>query len=223
MEDKLKKNSCEIFEYYENRTFWKEYISQLFKLFKNFTTKRLLAIVLVFIIIIPYILFLLPSDKIVKYWKEILDFINDLSLAMFGIIFTGYTFFQALLNKSTAKILIVEEDEEKIKKNNKNEEKEKSMPSSFYHVFSTSFYMLTIHSLFFFILSFFLKIIFIGIDDTFYIACFTPLTNEIIAGIGISVYISLFLILLLETKSMVFNLSNLFALHTVNKVLSNDD
>lgn len=133
--------------------------------------------------------------------------ILDIILALFGIIFTGYAFFQALINdellirlmKNTSKD---GDDEEKSKLQETNEE--------FIHCMMLNILII--------LLSFLLKIVVNSIPDDFVI--FDKLIyNNICATVLISIYIYIVISVVWEVKSFIFNLFQLFNVYAGTRVL----
>lgn len=133
--------------------------------------------------------------------------ILDIILALFGIIFTGYAFFQALINdellirlmKDTSKD---EGGEEKSKLQETNEE--------FIHCMMLNILII--------LLSFLLKIVVNSIPDNFLV--FDKIIhNNIFATALISIYIYIVISVVWEVKSFIFNLFQLFNVYAGTRIL----
>ena len=133
--------------------------------------------------------------------------ILDIILALFGIIFTGYAFFQALINDELLIRLMKDtcidgDGEEKSKLQETNEE--------FIHCMMLSILII--------LLSFLLKIVVNSIPDNFLV--FDKLIhNNICATILISIYIYIVISVVWEVKSFIFNLFQLFNAYAGTRML----
>ncbi len=133
--------------------------------------------------------------------------ILDIILALFGIIFTGYAFFQALINDELLIRLMKEtfkdkDGEEKSKLQETNEE--------FIHCMMLNILII--------LLSFLLKIIVNSIPDDFLM--FDKLIyNNICATVLISIYIYVVISVVWEVKSFIFNLFQLFNAYAGTRIL----
>lgn len=159
-----------------------------------------------------YILFLcgIPTYLIstsletVSLFGEALDIIMDVILALFGIIFTGYAFFQALVNDE---LLLNMLEESNIKK-----KKSKLQETNEFFVELMMLYVVSIMSLVV------LRITISAIPDEF-VLCNNSLWNNFIAAFLIELYFVFNAFILWETKSFIFNVFQLFNAHTVARVI----
>lgn len=185
------------------------------KIFKP--TKRTLKRQLVLYIVAVFVsIFVGVSYDTKSIMVDTVQTILDIILALFGIIFTGYAFFQALINdellirlmKNTSKD---GDGEEKSKLQETNEE--------FIHCMMLNILII--------LLSFLLKIVVNSIPDDFVI--FDKLIyNNICATVLISIYIYIVISVVWEVKSFIFNLFQLFNAYAGTRVLeiydkNNDD
>lgn len=133
--------------------------------------------------------------------------ILDVVLAMFGIVFTGYSFFQALINQELLIRMV-----ENTTKNEKGEEISKLQETN------ESFVECMILVLFSILLSLLLKIIASCIDEKFNL--FNQVwKNDVLAVILIYIYFSIIAIVLWEIKSFIFNVFQLFSAYAGTEVL----
>lgn len=131
----------------------------------------------------------------------------DIMLGMFGIVFTGYALFQALMNKQLL-IRMLSSDE----KNGKDKSKSKLQETNESFV---EYMMLNLISI---IVSLFLKIIASSIPNKAVI--FSKMsTNNIVATLLISLYFYFILIIMWEAKSFIFNVFQVFNMHAGTRVL----
>lgn len=176
------------------------------KIFKP--TKRTLKRQLILYVISVFVsIFVGASYDTKSIMVDTVQTILDIILALFGIIFTGYAFFQALINdellirlmKNTSKD---GDDEEKSKLQETNEE--------FIHCMMLNILII--------LLSFLLKIVVNSIPDDFVI--FDKLIyNNICATVLISIYIYIVISVVWEVKSFIFNLFQLFNVYAGTRVL----
>ena len=176
------------------------------KIFKQ--TKRTLKRQLILYVISVFVsIFVGASYDTKSIMVDTVQTILDIILALFGIIFTGYAFFQALINdellirlmKNTSKD---GDDEEKSKLQETNEE--------FIHCMMLNILII--------LLSFLLKIVVNSIPDDFVI--FDKLIyNNICATVLISIYIYIVISVVWEVKSFIFNLFQLFNVYAGTRVL----
>ena len=131
---------------------------------------------------------------------------NDIALALFGIVFTGYALFQALIGKemlvrminSTALI----DKEQKSKLQESNELFAKTMMMQFLCI----------------VVSVLLLLVLLSIPENYNL--FEDIfLNEIIAWCGICVFFYISFVTLLEVKSFIFNIFELFNFHAATRVL----
>lgn len=136
-----------------------------------------------------------------------LQTILDAMLGLFGIVFTGYAFFQALINKELLIRMIanIGEDTRETEKSKLQETNE-------------SFVECMMLNLLAIITSIFLKITINSLSNDFLL--FENLhVDNIIATALISIYFYFILIVIWEIKSFIFNVFQLFNLHAGTRVL----
>ncbi len=131
----------------------------------------------------------------------------DVMLGLFGIVFTGYAFFQALINKELLIRMLV----------NLSEEDEAGTKSKLQET-NESFVKCMILNLLSIIISMLLKIIVNSISDDFLLFEDIVIDN-IIASVLISFYFYLILTIIWEIKSFIFNVFQLFNSHAGARVL----
>ncbi len=131
----------------------------------------------------------------------------DVMLGLFGIVFTGYAFFQALINKELLIRMLV----------NLSEEDEEGTKSKLQET-NESFVECMILNLLSIIISMLLKIIVNSISDDF-LLFEDIIIDNIIASVLISFYFYLILTIIWEIKSFIFNVFQLFNSHAGARVL----
>lgn len=195
------------------------------QLFKKQTSKRLLieafqlilnkesrlSIIIVFIVcLLPSILISTSSDTI-NLTSNVVDKINDVMLALFGVIFTGYAFFQALINKEFLIWMLGSEDS-----NQKNGEEIKKTRLQITNEYFVHVMLLQGFSIF---ISVFL-IITLGAIPEDWCLFKINIINEIIAFCLLQCYLVFNFLIIWELKSFVFNIFLLFNAHAGATVLS---
>lgn len=144
------------------------------------------------------------SNDTINIFASIVDIVLSIVLALLGIAFTGYTFFQALINGKLIELLI----------SGRNQETNKS---NFTEI-NESFIELMMLYIFITVISFFLKVYCTSIDSGLWL---TPnLTiNNILAMLGIFVYLYLSVMAIWHIKSFVYNIFQLFNMRAVREYL----
>lgn len=131
----------------------------------------------------------------------------DLMLGLFGIVFTGYAFFQALINKELLIRMLanLSENDDEGSKSKLQETNESFIECMMLNLLSI-------------IVSLLLKIIVSSISDDFLL--FEDITvDNMIASILISFYFYFIITIIWEVKSFIFNVFQLFNLHAGTRVL----
>lgn len=155
--------------------------------------------------IIPAFIISIGTETIAQF-VQMTDVVLDILLALFGIIFMGYTIFQAILNeKMLVKMIEVTQEEEG---------KEKSI----LQISNESFVGLMMLSVLGILVSYFLKLILGGINTEF--ALFSSdAVNILCAGILCSIYFFYIAVIIWEMKSFVFNIFQLFNAYSGARVV----
>lgn len=132
---------------------------------------------------------------------DAIDCILAVALGLFGIVFTGYAFFQALINKELLKQLL-----------NNTTQKEEGEELSKLQETNNNFVDLMMLMLLVALSAIFLRITCSGLDNSF---CLFEkrATNNWVAGSLILVYFSFVTLVFWEVKSFIFNVFQLFNAH----------
>lgn len=146
------------------------------------------------------------SQSTVSIFCETIGIALDLLVALFGIVFTGYAFFQALINRTLLVRLFVAT---KTKKGRTISELQNTNENFI------ELMMVIILSL---LVSFFLKILLGSFEYEFAVFSNNAI-NEFVAVIGITIYLYFIFIVIWEIKSFVFNIFQLFNAHAATKLL----
>jgi hypothetical protein len=165
----------------------------------------------IFARILTAIIFIAPSlligfQNTVQIMSETLEIVMNVLLALFGVVFTGYVFLQALFNAELVKLLIESVDidkHDKVEKSKLQETNEKFL----------SLMMLFLVAIF---ISFLLRIIILGIPES-YLLFPSIIANEIIAVLLIEAYFYFIGVILWNMVSFIFNLFQLFNMYAVSK------
>lgn len=145
------------------------------------------------------------SKDTVVIFNDIVDIVLTIILALFGIAFTGYTFFQALINGKLVELLMSGKG--------KNTNKFAETNESFVKLMMVYIALITI--------SFLLKIISLFITEDF---IFVNLgLSNILASLGILVYLYVSLVAIWHVKSFVYNIFQLFNMHAIQEYLDEKD
>lgn len=191
--EKFKGNLVDLIETKRKSSF------QLYKLAlnkSNFSKKRsfiLFTFFLIFFVIIYFFVF--PKTSAIKVISSISTDLNTIIIPMFAVIITGYAIFQALANENTIKMLLTV--------------KHKNSSSKFVE-FNLYFYGISISYLIVIVINFCLTMLFKYLPADFYIPFLPVWVNEITSSFLISIYIAINLNLLIELKSFIYNLFQVF-------------
>lgn len=191
--DELLENIKDLIEMKKKSSF------QIYKLalqYSSISNKRLFILFIFFIITFCMIYFLIfPRITALNLIASISSDINTIIIPLFAVIITGYAIFQALVNESTTKILLKVKDK-----------KSKSK----YMAFNLYFYGISISYLIIIIINFCLIMITKYLPTDLYLPFLPCWLNEVLSAFIISFYISIVLFLLVELKSFVYNLFQVF-------------
>lgn len=146
------------------------------------------------------------SENTVSIFKDSVGIINDMTIAIYGIVFTGYVFFQALINNE----LLVRMLNDKVRKNGEERSKLQETNEEFVHLM-----MLCVFSLVF---NLFL-ILCIGAVSNDFTIFRIRIYNNVIAIILLELYFFFSFTIVWETKSFIFNIFQLFQMHAGTRIL----
>lgn len=146
------------------------------------------------------------SKDTVDIFIDTVQCINDIILALFGIVFTGYALFQALIGKEMLRRMINstvgEGDEEKSKLQEANELFAEVMTLDFMCVIANVILIIVGKC--------------IPSDATLFQ---TMWLNNLLAGLGIGIYFYIVALTLLEVKSFIYNMFQWFNFHAGTRLL----
>lgn len=150
--------------------------------------------------------FIAVSYDTVNIFRDSVQMINDVILALFGIIFTGYALFQALIGKEMLVRMLQSTvgvgKAEKSKLQESNELFAKTMMMEFLCI----------------VINIFLLLILFCIPNDFTVFP-EKRWNDIIAGFGIFIYFYMSFVVLIEVKSFIFNIFELFNFHAGTRIM----
>ncbi|MEK5056025.1 hypothetical protein MHH96_21795 [Niallia sp. FSL K6-0212] len=162
--------------------------------------KRILWLTILFIIIYNfYSLFLVKNIDGITSTIEIINNVYIIIIPIFAIIITGYAIFQALTNGRTLMALMRANENDRSKFQEYN-----------YFFFSISILYLTI-----IIINFLLSIILGNLPEGWYFVYFNKELNNKLFSVFVSIYIVFIVNALIEMKSFIYNLYQLFSSHAI--------
>lgn len=189
--------------------------SMLIKALSIFLPNKISFYVIVLLCLLPSILISISIDTISLTLSSI-EIINQIIIALLGIVFTGYAFFQALINKELL-IWMLGSDE------SKSQVKKKKSRLQITNEYFVEIMILQGLSIF---VGLFINVSLNAIPNNWYIFD-NYIVNNSLAFLMLWIYFSFNFLIVWEIKSFVFNLFQLFNLHAGAKVLSmledNDD
>lgn len=148
---------------------------------------------IIFFVILKYMMF--PYNLAIKILYKLLGDINIIIIPIFAVIITGYAIFQALINGSAVITLLT------VKHKNKE---------SKFEIYNLYFFGLACCYLILIIINFILQFIFKNINPNWSLSFLSSSENELIAAILISFYLVVVLYFLIEIKSFIYNLFQVF-------------
>ncbi len=191
----------------------KEMLFQSFNfILPNKTNKNYLSFCIIILLsMIPSVLIGFSSDTI-SLIKSSAEKINEAMIALFGIVFTGYAFFQALINKELLLRMLSSDEGDK-------DSRKKQVKKSRLQISNEYFVKVMMLQGFSIIISLFLGISLDAIPNNW--SLFDNLImNNSIAFLAIWLYLSFNFLIVWEIKSFVFNVFQLFNAHAGAKVLT---
>lgn len=178
-----------------------------FRVFKMKKKNRNKQIILYIVALIPSIL-IGTSMQTVGILVDSLQTVLEVMLALFGVVFTGYAFFQALINRE----LLIRMIQNTVCDESDGKEKSKLQETN------ESFVECMMLNLFLIILTLFLKIVASCIPEDYLL--FRVLAyNNIVAVILVSVYFYIVFTVIWEVKSFIFNVFQLFNAYAGTRIL----
>lgn len=165
--------------------------------------KKYLSVVI--LCFLPAIYISISKETVVTFF-EIVELINNVILAMFGIVFTGYALFQALIGKEmlvrmvNSTVGVGEREKSKLQESNE--------------LFAETMML----NLICVIVNIFLLILGKCIPDDYCLFECMKLNNTL-ACIGLEIYFYVFGITLLEMKGFIYNIFQLFNFHAGTRVM----
>lgn len=172
--------------------------SIFFKSLHLFSLSPLRSIVLSFFFwffVIIQMTLLFPHHSAIDIISDLTVNLNAIVIPIFAVIITGYAIFQALGNGNTMITLLTVKHNEKYSK---------------FAIYNLYFFGIACCYLILIIINFILMFIFKYMPSDWSIPYFTEKSNEFISSILISAYLIVILYLIIEVKSFIFNLFQVF-------------
>lgn len=171
----------------------------------SISKKRIIILGCLFIIIFnTQKLLLFPKVSAINIISDITVNINTVIIPLFGIIITGYAIFQALANGNTLIRLI------------QVSHKKESNKFAIYNIY---FYGISIFYLGIIIMNFLLLITFKYLPSDWSLGLFSDSINEYIAAALITVYLVIIFNFLIEMKSFIYNLFQIFITNATSSAI----
>lgn len=178
----------------------------LFDFFIPSKRRGCLIILILFIYILFHIYILKTNELKLNFWKDFLDNIQSLELAVFSFLITGYAIFQAFLDEKTLNELLEKADNECI----------------YFVKINTYFYCITIGFFISILINFLLKNILNKSILTNIFILFPLLKNEKIQLSLLLIYLILNMILIFDIKSFLKNIYSIFVINAYFSSETND-
>jgi hypothetical protein len=201
--EQIKKNTLELLELKKinsNKLFLESI--DFFKLSK----RRSCFLLLVFVVILVFLKFLLFNvTSAIDIISSLTVNINTIIIPIFAIVITGYAIFQALANGQTMITLITVRHGEE---------------SSKFKIYNLYFFGIGICYLILIITNFLLMIFFNDLPRDWHLPYLSQRLSELISATLISFYIVLVLNFLIEVKSFIYNLFQVFITNASSNAIS---
>lgn len=204
MKQNIEKNTKQLFQSKSSE----EVMVKAFGLFKISKTNYKKHFVVAVVVLMPAAL-IAVSVNTVNLVSEASETILNTFLAVFGIVFTGYVFFQALVNDDLLERLLTSTTKDK--KTGREKSKLQETNESFIYL-----QMLNIAAI---IISIFLKISISAVNPNWILNDNIEISN-FFACVFIECYFFFIATVLWELKSFVFNIFRLFNMHSGERMLS---
>lgn len=198
----LKKNTKGMLEVYKNMSFC-DILKRAFYTIKP-SQKRVKLMIIIFIMMLYPSFIIIKSDSTIKILIEIIGNSNTVLMTMFGIIFTGYALFQALINRKTLEVLFLQKGKKEI----------------LFDEYNLYFFEFTIIYLFVIVFNYVISLLLTAINLG-YSSLGIEFNNLIMElfKVCISLYITIIISLLIEIKSFIINLFQCFNLSACSSIV----
>ncbi|MEK5645858.1 hypothetical protein BK138_32245 [Paenibacillus rhizosphaerae] len=170
--------------------------------------RRKLGLVLLWVLL--FVLYMLVFNKhidAIKSTKDIVGNAQSIIVSLFSVVITGYAIFQALTNGKTL-IAMLKVNREKMSK---------------FQEYNYFFFSISLLYLFIIIINFITSIFLNNIPDKWSLSFLDKKTNDTFYSVLVSLYIVFILNALIEMKSFVYNLYQLFSTHAVASAIQQID
>lgn len=183
-------------------------LKQSFGIYFKFDRGNIISRIIIILISICFSVRISTIETVIVM-RDISSVMIDVAIAVFGIIFTGYTLFQAVLNKEL--ILLFMQD---IKKDAKKKESKSTL-----HITNWNFVQLMFQFAIMIFVNLLLKISLTIIPDDFRVFSLEIL-NVMLAGILLFAYFYQAMVILWRLISFLYNIYQLFNTYAVSEYLS---
>ncbi|WP_433618759.1 hypothetical protein [Paenibacillus cellulositrophicus] len=151
------------------------------------------------LLLVVYMSVFINHIDAIKSTKDIIGNVQSILISLFAIVITGYAIFQALTNGKTLIAML--------KTNAENMSK--------FQEYNYFFFSISVLYLFIIILNFVMSIFLNNIPDNWSLSFLDKKINDIFYSVLMSLYIVFILNALIEMKSFIYNLYQLFSTHAV--------
>ncbi len=186
-------------------------LKQSFGIYLKFDRGNIISRIIIILISI-YFSIKISTIETVIVMRDISSVMLDVALAVFGIIFTGYALFQAVLNKELITIFMQD-----IKKDKKTKECKNTL-----HITNWNFVQLMFQFAVMIFVNLFLRISLFIIPDNFCV-CSLEIVNVILSIIALFVYFYHVMVILWRLISFLYNIYELFNTYAVSEYISSID
>ncbi|KGR88413.1 hypothetical protein [Lysinibacillus odysseyi] len=204
--DKLVNNALNLLELKKlnSTALFKESIKRNMKISK----KRAIFLIFLFLFCF-YVLFRIVFQKTpaISIISDLTVNVNTVIIPIFAVLITGYAIFQALANENTITnmLTVVNEGEDKISK---------------FAIYNLYFFGVICSYLSLIIINFILLVVFKYLPADWSNPFFAETTNEIVAAILISMYVTVLINFMIEVKSYVYNLFQVFLTNAIESAIT---
>lgn len=169
-------------------------------------------IIILLMALISAVIIGISNDTVQLYYKAV-EIINNVILVLFGVVFTGYAFFQALINNELLKRLI----ETDVKKDNKKEEQPEDSKSLLQesNEYFVNVMMLNVVEIIINVI----QLIIVGSISKDFRLPISLAINNLLASALIGGYFIFSFLIIWEMKSFVYNTFQLFNAHAGAKAI----
>ncbi|WP_077210392.1 hypothetical protein [Bacillus dakarensis] len=167
----------------------------------RFSYKRLILLLIIWFLMMWQSEIIFLNGNIIDKLLMLINAVNVIIIPIFALIITGYSIFQAISTGESLYTLLTNTLEER----------------SMFQVYNLFFFLISIQFLAIIIMNFILFVIFTNIPVSWQLPNFDQEVNERIASGLLSLYIVIIVHSLIEVKSFIYNLYQIFSTNAVAK------